>query len=70
MNYGGQGRRDGCLRWFHGGWDLRDEENPALIGVGIEESSRFPEVAKTLVYSRKYPKACVTGVQLSERRLR
>lgn len=39
------------------------------VGVKIEESSRFLEVAKTFVCSRKQ-KACVTGAQWSEGRLR
>lgn len=61
-----EGMRVGYLR-FPGGWYLR-EEKACCCRVGTQESSRFPKMAETLVYSRKYPKACVTGAQSSERR--
>lgn len=44
---------------------MRDETWPSRLRGRIQESSRFPEVPVTLVFSRKH-KACVTGVQLSE----
>ena len=49
---------------------LEGREKACCSRVGIQESCRFPEMAETLVYSRKCPKACVTGARLSERRLR
>ena len=69
-NYGGQESNVRCLRRFQGGSDLRDEEKPTMVEFGREGSSKFPEVAKTLVCSGKYPQVCVTGAQLCEGRLR
>lgn len=42
---------------------LEGGEKACCGRVGTQESSRFPEMAETLVYSRKYPKACVTGAR-------
>ena len=70
FNHGGPGRHACWL--FEVSWRLvlEGREKACCSRVGTQESSRFPEMAETLVYSRKYPKACVTGTQLSERRLR